>query len=405
MSKTSILMMICLLAVCLFSPIGCDKEAVQPMDPEPLESVKNIIVTDQGDAGNGSDMRVAFSRVQDEGTVREYRIFVVPEAGAASFDLSVASGISTYLRVNKTGSDLSVALLPGTRTTNGSLITIGVAYRVFVMTISNDPSGFANVLSEPSASITLTLADTAGKVKVTYIANDGVMIEFMGKKVVIDGVNRVGNLSGWVAPSNAALSAVENGTAPFDDIDVIMITHNHSDHYSTSAVLKYLSAHPDSRLIVPTGMRGAFASNASQIIDVSPAKFQREAVVVNDINIDVLHVEHFDQFGNNFSNVESYAYVVNMDDKRFFHAGDLDYLDSQLGVFSLLSDSITAAFIPTFGDLVSAANRDAIVDKVSPEHIICLHFLVSSLNTTLNQINAIYPGATAFTVPFETRFY
>ena len=33
-------------------------------------------------------------------------------------------------------------------------------------------------------------------VKVTFIANDGVMIEFEDKKVMIDGMNRAGNLNG-----------------------------------------------------------------------------------------------------------------------------------------------------------------------------------------------------------------
>ena len=369
-----------------------------------IGNISSLSVEDTANEGNGSDLKVSFSKVSDESLIDEYRIIVLKSDESAAFDLEKAETVTldNYTAVIKDGNNISINLATDAKTNTGELIGDEIPYKVFVLAMSSDPALYSNTLSLPSEEITLSSVD---KAKVTYIANDGIMIEFQDKKVIIDGINRASNLGGWVSPSNSALLAVENGTPPYDDIDVIMITHNHGDHYAISAVQNYLSNHPNTMLIAPSDVENNFSSLSSQIANFSINKFQRINVVLNGISIDVLQVEHFDQFGNIFSNQESYAYSVHFGDKKFLHVGDLDYVDSKLDGFNLLPDNITVAFIPTFGNLVSAANRDALVNNVSPDHIVGLHFLTNSMATTLNQINNVYSNADSFTTPFETREY
>lgn len=385
-----------------------DSPPIVEMNPVPLDAVSNLMVSDIGDAQNGTDLQVAFTKVSDETNVASYQIFVVPDMEASAFDLEFATALSAdrSLVVNTTGADISTTFSANSKTSSGEQIENDAPYKIFVLTVSADTSEFLSTLSSASMSLTLTTeVDPGPKVKVTYIANDGVMIEFEGKKVVIDAINRFDNLSGWVRPSAAEMMDVENGVAPFDDIDVIMITHNHGDHYSTAAVQNYLAAHPSTKLIIPSGMESSFSAYASQIADFEVAKFERELVIENDISIDVLHIEHFDQFGNDFSLVESFAYVVHLGDKKLLHTGDIDYVDSQLDVFNLLDDSIDVVFIPTFGNLVNSANRDALINNVNPANIVCLHFLVNTMTTTLFQVSNTYPDAETFTVPFTELEY
>ena len=408
-SNTTFILLLSLLGFSLLMQ-NCnkDEEETPTAQASPLMKISSLNVTDIGDAGNGSDLQIRFSKVADESNVMAYRVFVVNSSESSGFDLAKAEAIpaSNFSLVTKTGNDLSTTLSANSKTSSGELIRNDVPYKIFVMTTSNDPLLFLNALSTASAEIRLSTSQSSDpKVKVTYIANDGVMIEYEGKKVAIDAINRASNLGGWISPSNVALTAVENGSPPYDNIDIIMITHNHGDHYSTSAVQNYLTRFPNTKLIIPSSMESSFSSHASQIVDLSISKFERVNLVENDISIDVLQVEHFDQFGNNFSTVESFAYLVRLGDKKFLHAGDLDYVDSQLDTFNLLSDSIDVAFIPTFGDLVSTANRDAIVNNVNPKNIICLHFLSNTLLTTINQVNNIYTNADVFRTPFETREY
>lgn len=376
------------------------------INPTSLDRISNLIIVDVGDLGNGADLQVSFSKVNDETNVLEYRIFVVNSDQSANFTIETAAGISMsnlFIAV-KTGSNISVNLREDSKTTTGELIGNDVPYKIFVMTVTNNPQFHFNALSAPSAEF--ALGPPENKVKVTFIANDGVMIEFEDKKVMIDGMNRAGNLTGWISPTNTEYMAVENGEPPYNDIDVIMITHNHGDHYSINAVQNYLTDHPNTKLIVPTSVEANFGGFANQIPDFTLNKFERINLVANGISIDVLQIEHFDQFGNDFSMVESFAYIITMNGKKFFHTGDLDYIDSQLDGFNLLADDISVVFIPTFGDLVTEANRDAIIDIVAPDSIVCLHFLVSGLATTLQEISNIYPpDVETFTTPFQMVEY
>lgn len=380
----------------------CKKAEDETPTPSPLPfpKVLNLTPSDVANNGNGSDLQVAFTKLSDESNVKEYRIFVVKKTESSSFNLQKAETVSTgnFTIVNKSGSNISINLAADAKTTTGEFIENDEPYQVFVLTVALDLLVNTNTLSNRSPEISL---DAGDKVKVTYIANDGVMIEFEDQKVVIDAINRTSNLTGWVSPSSTALRAVENGDPPYDNIDVIMITHGHGDHYATSAVRNYLSNNPQTKLIAPTSIRNTFGASTAQLVNVSLEKFERTNQILNGISIDILRVEHFDQFGNNFSGVESYAYVVQIKDKKFFHAGDIDYVDSKLDLFNLLSDNITAAFIPTFGNLVNAANRDALVNNINPKQVIGLHFQTASLSTTLGQIHSIYPEAITFTSPFQ----
>ena len=413
LNSKPILILLLLLFACSMLHFGCKSDddvtpAPEPELPVDLEKVSDIEVLDIGEAGNGNDLQISFTKIADESKVEEYRIFVVKSSESADFNLEKSKTIfdENLSIVAKTGSDISITLSANSKTTSGELISNDIPYNIFVSSLSNDLLLYNDVLSASSPAITLTTEIIVDeKVKVTYIANDGVMIEFEDKKVVIDAINVSSNLGGWISPSTADLQAVVNGDPPFDDIDVIMITHNHGDHYATSAVQNYLSNHPDTKLIVPDTMKPNFAAYADRIPDYTLNKFERENLIVNGISIDILEIEHFDQFGNDFSGDEAFAYVVHLDDKQFLHTGDIDYIDSQLGVFNLLNDDVTVAFIPTFGNLVSAANRDALIDNVNPDNIICLHFLTSTLSTTLNQVNNIYPDAEVFTTPFQTLEY
>ncbi|GGH68163.1 hypothetical protein GCM10008014_50360 [Paenibacillus silvae] len=118
--------------------------------------VSNLSVADIGDNGNGSDLRVTFTRASNESNISHYRVFVVPASYAGSFGLNAANSSNYYTQVNKTGGNLTVSLQSGTRDTNGNLIVNGLAYRVFVLSVNNNGNWSQNALSSYSAQITLT---------------------------------------------------------------------------------------------------------------------------------------------------------------------------------------------------------------------------------------------------------
>lgn len=366
------------------------------------DPVTNLGVEDVADNGNGSDLKVSFMKAADEDKIAAYQLYVVKSNASTSFTLETAESNTNFVIIQKTGLDQSIILAEDALDTDGDGIKNDEPYVVFVMSLADGQNATINVLSDPSSEITLITIVQVNEVEVTYIANDGVMISNGEKTVMIDAVNSWGNLQGWIRPSSPQLLAIENGNPPYDDIDVIMITHAHGDHYSTSAVQNYLSDHPNTKLISTPQVLSAFSAFSSQIVDLSLTQFNKETVIVNDIEIDVLYIKHFNQFGNDFcTTTQNFGYVVHMEDKTFMHLGDVDLDESNLDQLDLLADNITVVMIPTFGDLISQAHKTALIDHVNPQNIIALHFLISQMPTSISQVNSLFPDAIKFTEPFE----
>ncbi|QTH43331.1 copper amine oxidase N-terminal domain-containing protein [Cohnella sp. LGH] len=116
-------------------------------------------VADVDDNGDGRDLQVIFNKPNDESRIGSYRIFVVREADYSSFNLTEANRVASgnYYDQYRTGSNYNITLTSNMRDTKGNRLTNGVAYRVFVMGVSNN-SNYANALSVASASITLKIS-------------------------------------------------------------------------------------------------------------------------------------------------------------------------------------------------------------------------------------------------------
>lgn len=120
-----------------------------------ITAPSNVVPSDIGDAGNGSDLRVTFNKSADETNVNHYRVFVV-KAGS-TFNLNIANGVNSayYRTVSKTVANQTVNFTSTSRTVNNEPILNDVAYQVYVMAVNNNAS-LANALSSPSVAITLS---------------------------------------------------------------------------------------------------------------------------------------------------------------------------------------------------------------------------------------------------------
>ncbi|GIO32507.1 MULTISPECIES: copper amine oxidase N-terminal domain-containing protein [Paenibacillus] len=126
--------------------------AASPISAPVITSVEDV-----SNYGDGRDLMVRFNRSSDEARVGSYRIFVVKDSKAGNFSLSDAKNLSSsyYTEVGKTGYNISKTLSYGARDVDGSLITSGVAYRVFVMAVGTGSYYGNYALSSPSYAVVL----------------------------------------------------------------------------------------------------------------------------------------------------------------------------------------------------------------------------------------------------------
>ncbi|QOY35163.1 hypothetical protein AWH56_021055 [Anaerobacillus isosaccharinicus] len=137
--------------------LSSPSSAITLLDNMTTSVVTNVSVNDIGNQNNGRDMQITFTKVADETTVSEYRIFVVRQSQANSFDLTKANAVATgnYTTVAKTGANITQRLASNAKDSNGRLIENDVAYRVFVMSVSSVGNDDKNALSGASSQIIL----------------------------------------------------------------------------------------------------------------------------------------------------------------------------------------------------------------------------------------------------------
>ncbi|MBP2001513.1 hypothetical protein J2Z69_002558 [Paenibacillus shirakamiensis] len=117
----------------------------------------NVNAWDIADNNDGRDMQVSFNRASDESNISHYRIFVVRDGYADSFNLTAANNFSDYYYtyVSKTGYNITRQLASTTRDVNGNLLQNNVSYRVFVLSVGTGSYAGTNALSSYSPIVTL----------------------------------------------------------------------------------------------------------------------------------------------------------------------------------------------------------------------------------------------------------
>lgn len=132
---------------------------IPPVNADP---VTNIVATDIADNGDGRDLQVTFDAAADEGTVSEYRIFVIDEGlmlgdwsgvGTGFYEVVTPDGSANYTHVFTAASAYSAD--QGNNSVAPEAIIEDVPMEVYVLSVADGMIATANQIAGPSNSITL----------------------------------------------------------------------------------------------------------------------------------------------------------------------------------------------------------------------------------------------------------
>lgn len=124
--------------------------------------ITGVEAFDNANNGDGRDLEVTFNKADDESLVSEYRVLVVRTGDASSFNLAVAEGVDAenYTSVQPNGANQEVTLTETSNDVDGELITVGVEYIAYVLSIADGVNATGtNTLSSPSGSVMLVNVD------------------------------------------------------------------------------------------------------------------------------------------------------------------------------------------------------------------------------------------------------
>lgn len=126
----------------------------------PSTPATNVSASDVGNIGNSTDLEVNFDAGANEATIDEYRVMVVKQANAASFNLDSAQNVAffNFHAVNPAGlSSYSENIPINVSDVDGDPIEMGQPYQVFVLATADGMNAGNDTLSSASNTVTLTL--------------------------------------------------------------------------------------------------------------------------------------------------------------------------------------------------------------------------------------------------------
>ena len=235
-----------------------------------------------------------------------------------------------------------------------------------------------------------TIVFSQKECKVTYISNEGFLVEIGGKKVLIDALFDQINGDWCDSPSDSITDLMKNSKPPFDNIDIVAITHQHVDHFNESIVVQHMLNNHNGIVICPNQVNTILAANPNyqkieyRIISINPEPMADSNIVVSDVSIRVLRLEHSGSMRedpetgkmiNRHQDVENLGYLFSINDTKIFHCGDTNPLnEKEYNTFLLDKEEIDIAFVERLFFAFYREKDFEMIDKFfSPDNIIIMH--------------------------------
>lgn len=230
------------------------------------------------------------------------------------------------------------------------------------------------------------------EVRVTYLANEGVLIEGPCA-VLVDALLR-DSLGSYARHPPDVQEKLETARPPFDKVDLALATHYHLDHWDPGAIARFLGSNP----------RAVFASTPEATAMMPYAVRERVKALVaggepaaariegSGARVEAIPLEH--------GRTPHLAYRIDCGGRILVHLGDASPSEAN---FARLAQSgpVDVAMVP-FWWLTDAGGLAFVKDRWRPKHVVAFH-LGADDAPSVPRIRRNAPETWICTRPGETR--
>ena len=241
--------------------------------------------------------------------------------------------------------------------------------------------------------------------EITYITNAGFLIEYESKKILIDALHSWPNFQ---STPDDVFNDMRAAKPPFEDIDLVLVTHPHPDHFNPDMIELFLANNMQTKLIAPPVAVELLKITAPERFE----KFVENQIIMVDIGVgEVLELSEkgvdLKVFGLEHggpSNMLNFGFIINIDDKTLMHEGDSNISNEYFQSAYSDTDSLDVLFEndPYHGD----QERERIIkDHIKPKYRIGIHIQPKNLIRFIKEIKVKFPDEIIFNKPMEKRVF
>lgn len=210
----------------------------------------------------------------------------------------------------------------------------------------------------------------------TYIANAGVMVQVHGKKILFDPLTKPGNEL-YKDTEPVVRDRLLKNEAPYENIDLILVTHHHRDHFHDESVYAMMIAQPQAVLIsTPEVLRRVKALDHSGILDHSRfaapelALYGEAVLTVKDMTLRIRSTLHD---GEDYQDVENFVFLLDAGFK-VAHLGDSKpAYENFMDLWHAKTEGIDLLIV-NFPYVTLPSARKLVQDLLMPAQLAVVHF-------------------------------
>ncbi|MGH7556389.1 MAG: amidohydrolase family protein [Gemmatimonadota bacterium] len=202
---------------------------------------------------------------------------------------------------------------------------------------------------------------------VEYLANEGVLVTGGDAAIVIDGLFGDGLPEYPVVPA-AIRDSLETALGRFSEIDLVLVTHRHDDHFDPAAVTRHLEANPEAILVAPGDALAAFRPDQLerygerlQPLDLPPGSYVR--LDVGGFAVEALGLAH--------AETGHVGYRIELPGLTVLHLGDSEPAPADLATFLEGRPGPEVALVPYW--VLSGSRGGAIVEAIGADCTAAFH--------------------------------
>lgn len=251
------------------------------------------------------------------------------------------------------------------------------------------------------ASIVFSPCSGQKQLNVTYIANSGFLIESKGKQVIIDALFENG-WGSYLTPADSTVSDIINQQGPFNNSNLMLITHHHGDHFNSEMLVAYLINNSENILIAPPKVINELFKHPDykkiekQIVQIDKNNQENNDTTINGIRVRSFFLQH-----DSRPQIENLGFLMEIENFRVFHSGDNTGAKIvEFEKLQLQNENIDLALLNFYGFWNTTAEREFTGEYINPKKMALMHIPPAEINIVKDSVNLI-SGFTDITV-FES---
>ncbi len=188
-----------------------------------------------------------------------------------------------------------------------------------------------------------------GSLKITFISNAGLLIQYHNTTFLLDGL--YGTQGHIFSPiPETCLNDIFSQKRPFGQVDYLLFSHLHPDHFSEELVADYIEScsvkgicYPDTPGVPTKKLVQAIQKNNVYCVLLSESTDSSICHIDSHISIRTISTRHLSPDHNDIPHI---CYLLSFDEKNILFTSDVDYLSE---TFERLNDiTFDSIFINPF---------------------------------------------------------